>query len=279
MIGVPTSLSAGDVENVRFRHAALFDYRDEPAAQFGDSDQSFLKSVTGTFLRPWVEPHWDNGVNRGVLPNRRSRMLPICLRLRRLCTSKVTVSSRDKRDLDVFFAGTGTALNGVYNQRIEWLREIEGQAFRFWGGIIDSPALNATAHLYGDIRNLILRKKRLTFWSYFRKLLQSQVALTPAGFARWSYRQYEAIYAGAILVSADFRDIRTLIPLPIHGMIHVRDHEPVVPAIHSGIALRKEQPDIVNENILSLESFLELGDYSRKKPALLDVFESQLKSA
>ena len=100
--------------------------------------------------------------------------------------------------------------------------------------------------------------------------------LTPAGNARWSYRHYEAIYAGALLVSTDFRSVRMLIPLPLDNMQHVADHAPVVPVIAAALERLAREPSLPRQNIDFLETYLQDGDYDCRKPRLMDEFLSQM---
>ncbi len=163
------------------------------------------------------------------------------------------------------------------NQRVQWLLELRdhGPRLRLWGGLLEptiSPELRAR---HGDLTGFTLREK-VPFWRYFRALQQSRVALTPEGNAPWSYRHYEAIYARALIVTNDFRPITTLIPLPDEGMIHVEPHQPVLPAIERALALRRERPEVLEENVRFLERFLDRGMYSRRRPALWERFLAQL---
>ena len=68
-----------------------------------------------------------------------------------------------------------------------------------------------------------------------------------------------------------------LVPLPVHNMIHVADDQPVLPAIDQALELRDRRPEITEENVCFLERYLYYGDYSRKRPVLMDKFMSQIK--
>ena len=129
---------------------------------------------------------------------------------------------------------------------------------------------------FADFAELCYPGGRVGFFSYFSHLSRSRVALAPAGNARWSYRHYEALYAGAIVVTTDFRHIDTLIPLPLEGMVHVEDGVSVLPAIDEALAMRRTYPELAEENIRFLERYLHHGDYCRKKPLLADRFMEQL---
>jgi hypothetical protein len=132
---------------------------------------------------------------------------------------------------------------------------------------------------FDDLESLCYPRGRVDFFSYFYNLQRSRVALAPAGNARWSYRHYEAIYAGASLVSADFRKSKVLIPLPLETMHHVPDRGSVLPAIDEALGARQSNPEIANQNICFLERYLKHGDYCREKPELMDRFLEQLPEA
>jgi hypothetical protein len=180
---------------------------------------------------------------------------------------------------DVAFIGNATAIENRIHQRIQWIREIKAAAdrFSFWGGIAANETTRARLQRrFGDLADLCYPHGRVGFLTYFRHLTRSRVALAPAGNARWSYRHYEAIYAGAVVVSTDFRRIQTLIPLPRGRMIHVPDHASVVPAIEQALEMRRREPEVIHQNVQFLERYLHYGDYCRSKPELMDRFLAQL---
>lgn len=117
------------------------------------------------------------------------------------------------------------------------------------------------------------------FSQYFSGLCKSKVALTPSGYAPWTYRHFEAIYAKCILVSNDLGHYEFLIPFPRTGMVEVRDGESVVPAIDAALALHEHSPDVVDANLEQLERWLDSGMYSRKRRDTLDRFFAQLDMA
>ena len=282
LLGMPTALRPEHLTKVRFRQAALFDYSDIGGPAWTPDSEAWLRSLTDLYLKPWVEDSWDFGLRWGVLPIRRYPGLTWHVKLLRglfrgrfpdLCS----------RDHDVSFLGNCTAYRGVdsnqrYYQRVEWLRELQrsGKQHSFWGGLQLSNANRVRLQPeFEDLPALMAPSGRLLFSQFFYNLLRSKVVLTPAGNARWSYRHYEAIYAGAMLVSTDFRSTRTLIPLPLDNMLHVADHAPVVPAIEAALERRTREPDLPRQSIEFLEQFLQDGDYHRRKPRLMDEFLAQ----
>lgn len=278
-IGMPTALRRDDLAQIRYRNVVLFDYLDVPGAAWYDSDKEFLLSLSDRYLKAWTEPGWDNGIKFGVLPIRRFPGLSFGLRYRR-ATGWLRSERECDRTYDVAFVGSLTGCS-VANQRVQWVREVRsaGDRYRFWGGLIGSPSERRDLEQQlGGSEELFCRRRRVGFFVYFRHLLQSRVALAPAGNARWSYRHYEAIYAGAIVVTCDFRQVQTLIPLPVDGMIHVPDGVSVLEAIDNALALRRQAPELAAANIRQLEHFLQDGDYTRQKPELMDRFLTQFES-
>lgn len=285
LLGVPTDLRPECLSRVRFRRAALFDYRERPGPSWTPETEPWLRSLTDIYLKAWVEDSWDDGLHWGVLPIRRHPGLTWHVKLLR-GLFRGRYPNLCKRDYDVSFLGNctslhlGTDLTQRYHQRIEWLQEIQcsEKRFAFWGGLQASQDSHARlSQEFGDISSLMAPSGRLFFSRFFYNLLRSKVVLAPAGNARWSYRHYEAIYSGAMLVSTDFRPVRMLIPLPLNDMQHVPDHAPVVPAIETALGRLVKEPDLPRRNVEFLETYLQNGDYHRSKPQLMDEFLSQLE--
>ena len=282
-LGMPTALEPRQLGRIQFRQAVLFDYSDTGGPVWSPESEPWLRSLTDVYLKPWVEESWDFGLRWGVLPIRRYPALTWHVKLLRgLFRGRYPELCR--RDHEVSFLGNCTAYHEIisnqrYHQRIEWLRELRqsGNPFSFWGGLQASAANRARLEpQVGDLTDLIAPEGRLLFSQFFYHLLRSQVVLTPAGNARWSYRHYEAIYAGALLVSTDFRAVRTLIPLPLDNMLHVADHAPVVPVIVAALERLAREPSLPRQSIDFLETYLQDGDYHRCKPQLMDEFLSQI---
>ncbi len=282
-LGMPTALQPHHLTKVRFRQAALFDYSDVGGPAWSPGAETWLRSLTDIYLKPWVEESWGFGLRWGVLPIRRYPGLKWHVKLLR-GLFRGRYPDLCQRDHDVSFLGNCTAYRGVdsnhrYYQRIDWLREMHqsGRRFSFWGGLQMSAASQARLQIeFEDLPTLLTPSGRLLFSQFFYNLLRSKIVLTPSGNARWSYRHYEAIYAGALLVSTDFRLTRTLIPLPLDNVLHVADHAPVVPAIEAALERRAREPSLTRQNIDFLEMYLQDGDYHRCKPRLMDDFLSQL---
>ena len=283
-VGVPSSLALRHLDRLRFRRAVLFDYGDRAGPDWQHSDEPLLRSLTDRYLKPSVEPDWDFGLRWGTLPIRRYPRLTLHVRLLQ-GLNPGRYPDLLRRDHDVSFLGNATSYYGTsgtdrYAQRIEWLAELATarDRFSFWGGLQAAPHDRiALQKRHGDIEHLFHRGGRVWFPVYFQHLLRSKIVLAPTGNARWSYRHYEAIYAGALLVSTDFRRIRTLIPLPLDGMIHVADHEPILSAIERGLELLRAQPGLPRRNLVFIEQFLDRGDYHRTKPVLMNLFLAQLE--
>jgi hypothetical protein len=278
-IGLPTRLCRQHLARVRYRQAVLFDYHDCPGPAWIDSDQELLRSLTDHYLKPWVEDEWDYGLRMGVLPIRRHFKLKACVGWQSMC--RRLGRRPPDRIHDVVFVGEATAGPQDPHQRIEWIREIRraSRPYAFWGGIAARPAVRPVLEQqFVDFPQLCYQPGRVDFLTYYSQLRRARVALAPAGNAPWSYRHYEAIYAGALLVSTDFRHVRTLIPLPQDRMIHVPHGESVLPAIDQALNLSAQSTDWPARNVAYLEQFLHYGDYCRTKPLLRERFFDQLSN-
>jgi hypothetical protein len=286
-LGLPGKITPKHLAKLRYRHLILYDLADFHRLMWDDSNRELLQQTTGSYFKAWYDRRWNFGMQMGLVPVRRYGKLRVALELERIARWCRRRAPEMKYDAMFLGAATGTIApmgdpGAVYNQRVEWLRELkqQGQPFALWGGLIDrdhpvSPELLAK---YGDLSDMTI-PGRVSFWQYFRALQQARVALTPQGNAPWSYRHYEAIYAGAVVVTSDFRPIRTLVPLPVNNMIHVEPGQSVLPAIEQGLKLRREKPQILQENILFLERYLDRGMYSRHRPELYERFLSQLPTS
>jgi hypothetical protein len=274
-VGLPTELRKEDLARVSYRRLAVFDYEDTVNILLDESSQ-FLSGLTDRYLKVWNEPGWPAPWKFGVLPIRRQARLPLYLRW--LAFWRALGTRDPERDYDVTFLGAPTGQE-ARSQRVRWMQEIRDteSEFTFWGGLVASPSDRERLTAAGiDVPPLLYEGGRIPYGEFFELMRRSRIVLTPKGNAPWSYRHYEAIYAGAIPVSCDLTNVTTLIPLPLNGMVHVADDAPVVPKIEEALALIQRKPLVLDSNREFLEQFLTYGDYSRKKPELLHRFESSL---
>jgi len=274
-VGLPTDLRQDDFAGVRYRRLVVFDYQDLPDVLLDEQTQ-FLSGLTTTYLKVWVESHWRTAPWKfGVLPIRRQARLPLYLRYLEL---KALLGARaPDREWDVSFLGAPSGWD-TGSQRVAWVREIRaaGSRFTFWGGLATSDEIRRIVAEKGvDARGLFHEGGRVSFARFFNTMRRSKVVLTPMGNARWSYRHYEAIYAGAIPVSCDMRNTTLLIPLP-RDIVNVPDGASVIPALEEALSLPQRLPDVRESNVAFLERYLQRGDYSRSKPELMDTFAAQL---
>ena len=281
-LGLPSPVSQRHLARLRFRHLVLFDLHDHHHPLWDDSNRDLLRGLSGHYLKAWTDERWDFGVKMGCAPVRRYGKLRLHLELDRLARGLGRPAAPHRFDVLFLGSATGRAPRPgepaeVPNQRIEWLLELQarGGHLSFVGGLLPRSVTPALARRYGDLSRFVLPRK-VPFHRYFRQLRQSRVALTPEGNAPWSYRHYEAVYAGAMVVTCDLRGLDTLVPLPRDGLVQVGPGEPVVPAIERALELRRERPELLAENVRFLERFLESGMYSRRRPELFERFLAQL---
>jgi hypothetical protein len=276
-LGLPSPVTARHLGALRGRRVVLYDLYDEHHPMWTDTNRPLLLGLSGLYLKAWTDPGWDFGVTMGLAPIRRYGKLRLALEAGRLRRALGLPAPPHRFDVLFLGAATGRDPAGASNQRVEWLLELEalGGHLGLWGGLLGQTMGPRLLERYGDLSRFTLRRK-VPFWRYFGALQRSRVALTPEGNAPWSYRHYEAIYARSLIVTSDFRPLQTLIPLPMEGMVHVQAGEPVVPAIERALALRRDRPELLEENVRFLERYLERGMYSRRRPELWERFVAQL---
>ncbi len=281
-LGLPSPVTDRHLARLRGRHLVLFDLSDWHHPLWSDANRELLRGAAGLYLKAWTDRRWDHGIRFGFAPIRRYLKLRLALEAGRL--RRALRLPAPPHRYDVLFLGAATMRDPggldpsqVPNQRVDWLLEVKsrGSHLALWGGLLGQTMAPWLRQRYGDLSPFTLREK-VPFHRYFRALQQSRVALTPEGNAPWSYRHYEAIYARALVVTSDFRPLQTLVPLPMDGMIHVEPGQPVLPAIERALQLRRERPELLEENVRFLERWLERGMYSRRRPELWERFTAQL---
>jgi hypothetical protein len=281
-LGLPSPVTERTLAGLRCRHLVLYDLQDHHYPLWSDANRPLLLAASSLYLKAWNDERWDFGVRMGLAPIRRYAKLRLALEWGRL---RRAAGLRDPpHRFDVLFLGAATGRDPrdqdpalVPNQRVQWLLELRdhGRHLQLWGGLLERTVTPELRARHGDLTGFTIRGK-VPFREYFRALQQSRVALAPEGNAPWSYRHYEAIYARSLVVTNDFRPIRTLIPLPVDGMVHVEPGQPVLPAIERALALRRDRPELLEENVRFLERYLDRGLYSRGRPLLWERFASQL---
>jgi hypothetical protein len=165
------------------------------------------------------------------------------------------------------------------DQRTSWLRELRRDApdLTFSGGLTEWAA-DYSQRLADEpaLRELCFARNNVSFATYWRLITDCRVLLSPGGNAPWTYRHYESLYAGAAVVSIDFRRRDMLTPLPRDNMIHVSDGASIVPAVRDALALAQARPSLAEDNFAHLEQYLHYGSYAKNRRPLLERFLSQL---
>ena len=281
-LGLPSSVGERHLARLRFRHLVPFDLSDWHHPLWDDSNREWLRSRAGLYLKAWTDERWDFGIPMGLAPVRRYAKLRLALEVERIRRRLGWPAPAPHFDALFLGAATGRDPGGVDpalvpNQRVTWLLELRerGRHLKVWGGLLARTITPDLVRRYGDLSDFAIQGK-VPFRRYFRALRSSAVALTPEGNAPWSYRHYEAIYARSMIVTCDLRRIHTLVPLPREGMIHVEPGQPVLPAIERALSLRRDHPEILEENVRFLERWLDRGMYSRSRPELFERFLAQL---
>jgi hypothetical protein len=289
-LGLPTTLTAKEILRLlrpgRHRRIVLFDYLDEQHLAWTAEQEAALREVSRHYLKPWLEQAWDYGMHMGMLPIRRSRRLSTAV-LRDRARRRIGLQKKPPQH-DVAFLGqpndTRVLDDGgnvqVIDQRYDWLVELhrDGAELGFWGGFIaGDPRIIARLEAeHGDFSHLYYSGGKVGFGQYFREMQCSRVLLAPGGNVPWTYRHYECLYAGGVVVSMDYRKRDMLVPLPTSGVIHVPDGAPVMPYVREALELSRREPEVGEANIAQLEEYLRFGAYSRGRRKLIERFVAQL---
>jgi hypothetical protein len=286
-LGLPTSLEPDELSRFQCRRLIVFDYLDSPQLQWTVEQAAAICDRTSAYLKPWREVVWNYDVRMGLLPIRRYGRLAAAIAVQR--TRLALLRRPPLKVHDVAFAGRPNSVKLFQlgevvpsEQRVEWLLALRQQApeLRLWGGLVriaDNPARQRQlCEQFGDVSHLEHRAAKVGFLEYYYHLCHSRVALTPGGNVPWTYRHYEALYSGAVVVTIDFRQREMLVPFPNDGMIHVPDGESVVPAVREALDWSRERPELPRQNFLHLERYLRWGMYSRRRPELMQRFLAEL---
>lgn len=282
-VGLPTRVNQHHLQRIQYEHLVLYDSTDFHGINFDYSDRDFLLSQTNVCLKNWRDTRWSFPFHVGLLPIKRPPINKLQLALLRESWSHSLSESSNRKRYDVGFVARPTGdLNK--NPRVRWLLELRRARpdLKLWGGLVGGRTWQKRVKIDQHqelLDSLWLDRRKIGFFEYFSGLSQSKVALAPRGFAPWTYRHYEAIYARTVVISNDISHCEFLIPLPRTALLQVADDAPIVPAIEAGLRLYEDQPAIVDAGREELEQWLDHGCYSRHRPDLWDRFESQLRAA
>jgi hypothetical protein len=279
-VGLPTSLNRDHLASVRYNRMVLYDSTDEHQINFDSSDKAFLMSLTDTCLKNWRDERWNPELKVGLLPIKRppwNNRLHMAIRMNRL---KSRLFGSMKRNFDVGFVARPTG-SITTNQRLRWLIELKTQRpeLKLWGGLVGKTSMRAAIEQEVDasiLESIWLKKRKIDFFKYYSGLLQSKVALAPCGFAPWTYRHFEAMDAGCMVVSNDLSHYEFLIPFPREGMIEIPEAGSVVDAVDRALECLESNPNAIEENRRYLDQWLVDGKYSRRCSKTMDRFMSYL---
>lgn len=284
-LAFPSTFGEEDLKRLSFRRLVLFDYLDQHELAYTPEQAAFLRPHTEIYLKPWFESAWQRDLRMGLLPIRRHGRFSWAVRVDRW----IGKCRRSKPEPlhDVAFVGrpncTRLYQDGQIReseQRLEWVRDVRRQAkdLDFWGGLVavDAATRQDLREKHVDIDDLICSQRKVNYPAMYYHMRRSRVVLAPGGNVPWTYRHYEALYCGAVVVTIDYRNRDMLVPLPRDRMIHVPDGDSVLPFVRQAIEWSHERPTLGRENIEHLEQYLADGDYSRRRPALVERFLRQL---
>ena len=286
-LGFSNSLTPEEIRTIvipRCRRLVAFDYLDQQELAWSGDQREALAARGDLYLKPWNETAWDHGVRMGLLPLRTDRRFAAVLSLQR---ARQKLLGRPEFKYDVLFLGrpnqTRVWRNGrveKLDQRVRWLMELKREApdLNFYGGLtqLDGEEYAEQASRYGDLSDLRFTQDRVSFLQYCRLLWQSRVLLAPGGNVPWTYRHYECLYAGGVVVTNDFRQRDLLVPLPPGGVIQVGDDQPVLPAVREALEFSRRRPTLGEENFAHLEQYFRGAMYARNRRPTIERFLAQL---
>jgi len=288
LLGLPSSLPPEEINSLiaatHCRRLVLFDYLDQQELAWSPEQEPVLRGLTDRYLKPWFEPACNYGLRMGLLPIRRYGRFTLAVTLDHWLGK---IRSPPVKEYDVAFLGrpnyTRLWVDGkvrLIDQRFQWIRDLKRNApdLRFWGGLVevDPQQRAALESQHGDISDLLHTESKVNFATYYGAMRKSRVLLAPGGNVPWTYRHYECLYAGGVVVTIDYRQRDMLIPLPREGMVHVPDGASVAPYVREALELSRERPSLPAENIAHLERYLRHSAYSSSRPTLIDRFTAQL---
>lgn len=137
---------------------------------------------------------------------------------------------------DIYFANNTPDGKYWYNQRFQWLQSLQNNNIPYEGGIVFMEAeclsLEYQTKHFGNVgkfaRNYIDRN------TFFNKAANNRIGLNPAGNDRNSWRLYDLMAIGSIIVTGE-TDMRSM--YAPKEFIKVKDNEDL------GTVLRNTQPD------------------------------------
>ena len=128
---------------------------------------------------------------------------------------------------DVKFLGVTWDNNWVYSQRYQWLLQfekagVEGDLGIVWGG--SNQTLEWQTEHFGNVARF--GKERISYEESIRKTLSHNSICLPTGYSQWSFRNYDAVACGSVMLSTDYGKKRMLYEPVVYQK--VLDHENIV---------------------------------------------------
>jgi len=123
----------------------------------------------------------------------------------------------------------------MYNQRYQWLYSLEENNIFYQGGVVfwkDNVSFEEQRKYYGDV---IKTFEVSRVENYLEKLAYCRIGLCPTGHDRLSWRVFDIMAMGSILISTDRQDQKHL--YNPKAIIEIKDDEDL------GMTLHKLQPD------------------------------------
>jgi hypothetical protein len=115
----------------------------------------------------------------------------------------------------------------MYNQRIDWLLDLRQKNANFRGGLVfgakDTNMSEEWQTKYFGKGVVNLSQERISMHSYMHLLFIHKIGMNPTGHARISYRTFDLMAAGCLMLNTDFQEEKAYL-MPEVG-ITILDHE------------------------------------------------------
>lgn len=278
MVGVPTLLHEQHLQNVHYRKLVLYDSSDHDGINFLYSDEKHLLSKADCCLKHFRDRRWTLPVRIGLLPIKRPpRNNRLHWKLQSVLHRQVAPVT--DRQFDVGFVARPTG-DPESNIRLRWLIELvrDGADLSLWGGLVGGQSWEDLLSETDIPGACWMGRRKIGFSDYFDGLSRSKVALAPPGYAPWTFRHYEAVYAGCMVVTTDLSDFEFLIPLPESSLVQLQQGESVVDGVRRAIQLGISEPERTRDARAELDQWLNLGKYDASCLITKDRFMSNLEA-
>lgn len=123
------------------------------------------------------------------------------------------IGTKDQ-NLNVHCIGIQDDKKILYSQRLQWMIQLNKSGLPWTGGLVFDENVESFStkfqqkHFGSDI--VKFAHPKVDYMSYLSELVKCGIGLNPTGFDRMSWRIYDIMAVGAVLISTDYKNIRML---------------------------------------------------------------------